>query len=1128
MKNVLLTFLFIFSFSISAQLKINEIMSNNVSAVLDNSYNYSMWVEVFNPSSSTSYNQAAYYFTDDLSNPQKWKPTSKLITPNAFSVLWFERDDRAGHASFKLSPEGGVLYLLNLSAQVIDSVVYPSQYRNTSYGRKTDGGAEWVYFEQFSAGSSNNNKTFASEQCTKPVFKLAAGFYDSSQSLSFENPSVGESIYYTINGSEPTKNSTLYSPASIIALNKTSIIRAKSFSSEKLSSDIVTSTFFIGERKISLPIVSIVTDNANLNDNMIGLYVKGSNGITGNGSDTPSNWNQDWDRPVNFELFDTAKIACLNQELDVSISGGWSRLNPQKSLKISPRKKFGDNKLAYDIFKASKPNLKYKDIQVRNSGNDFYYSMMRDGFMQSLVGKRLNLDYLAYEPAVMYMNGVYFGIQNLRETSGKDFIYSNYGLDDTDFTLLESWAIPYDASYTPLSNYITQNDITQNSVYEKVGEMMDIDNFMNYMISEIYFGNTDWPHNNVKIWKKNTDGKWRWILYDTDFGYNLYDSNLHNHNSLLYALGEKNDQIPDVWSTLLLRRLMLNDNFRNRFIDRFSIQLSSTFNYERVKQVLDSLSAKIINEIPYHKSKWGSFRDFNSDLNNMKLFGINRPISMLVYIGNRLVNTSSFQTVNINANTAGASYKMNTESIIDSDISLKYFKGRAISLEAQAVSGRVFKQWELYNTSTLTEIPMGSDWKYFDGNEIPATNWTSSSYNDASWKSGKAQFGYGEKGEATTIEYGGNASDKYLTAYFRKTILINDINSKSNFTLDGLIDDGAAFYVNGIEIGRFNLPSGTLSFSTPASTWNNGSSVHFVIPENLLKKGVNTIAVEVHQNSVTSSDLMFDLKLNCQSNDILQIIASPNFSFTLTEDVNLKAVYDISTIDPRDSSNVVLNELVASNNLIQDEFGDKDDYIELYNKGNEPVNIAGWFLTDTPVNLTLSEIPMTDPVKTTIPPKGRLILWADGDQSQGLLHLNFKLGKEGETIILSKVNGLGAIEIVDSVSFPALDANMSYSRVPDGSDNWLIQRTSFNFSNNDYSLIGLPKDNLVQIYPTLTNDAFTLKNAAGSLITIFDLTAKIVYRNKCQSDSEVIHIGNLQRGMYVVLVGNSKYKVIKL
>ncbi|HLP04241.1 MAG TPA: CotH kinase family protein, partial [Paludibacter sp.] len=730
-KHALYFFLLLSPFA-TAQLKINEIMSNNVSAVMDDKYNYSMWVELYNPSTNTSYNQGSYYFTDDLGQPKKWRPFSKTLAAGAYSVLWFEREDRIGHANFKLEPEGGKLYLLNTLGGLVDSVVYPAQKRNISYGRKTDGSPEWVYFEESSPGASNNSKAYSWTRCENPVFALPAGFYKSTQNISFATPVAGDTIYYTRNGAEPTRKSARYTPGTSIAISATTYFRAKTFSAGKLSSNVVTATYFVGERDIKLPVYSIVTDNANLNDNTIGIYVAGTNGITGNGSNTPVNFNQDWDRPANFELFDTAKASCLNQEVDVTIAGGWSRLNGQKSLRVSPRKKFGDNKLQYDIFKASKPGHKYKSILLRNSGNDFYFSMMRDAFMQSIVMNRLDLDCQAYEPAVVYMNGVYYGIQNLRETSGKDLIYSNYGLDDDDITLLESAEIEADTSFLPLSNYISNNDITQPAVYGKVCQLMDVDNFINYMIAEIYYGNTDWPDNNVKVWKRKQGGKWRWIMYDTDFGYNLYDTGLYNHSTLSMALGEKSDDVPAAWSTLLLRRLVLNNTFKNKFIDRFSVQISTTFDPLRVHPIMDSLANKISSEIASHKAKWGSYRGFTDDLANMRNFTNNRPAVMLSHLGSRFLNAAAVRDIQLSSNIAGASFKFNNEQVIGQAPTLKSFDNRAIAVEAGNIPGYKFKQWEQTTSlPAVTVVAMGSDWKYSDGNSIPSADWYTTGYSDA-------------------------------------------------------------------------------------------------------------------------------------------------------------------------------------------------------------------------------------------------------------------------------------------------------------------------------------------------------------------------------------------------------------
>lgn len=1103
-------------------------MPCNVSALMDESYNYSMWVEIYN-SGTTSTNQASYYFSDTKTQPTKWRPAYKSIEAGKYSILWFEREELANHANFKIEPEGGKLFLFNSSLQLIDSVKYPKQIRNVSYGRITDGADDWVFFERYSPAASNNNNLWSYQKCDAPVFNTPGGFYPSAIQVGFTDIQLSDTIYYTLNGNEPTKqNSTRYIPGSAIQLNYTSMLRAKSFSGAKLSSNVVTSTYFIGSRKFTLPVVSIVTNQANLTDNTIGIYVAGTNGITGNGSNSPVNWNRNWDRPANFELFDTTNTCRINQELDISISGGWSRLNGQKSLKISPRSKFGNNKLPYDIFAATKPNRKYKDIQIRNSGNDFSYSMMRDAFMQALIINRMDIDYLAYEPAVCFLNGVYYGIQNLRERSSKDYFYSNYGYSEEDIYLLESGEIPIDDNYKVLSNYITNNDISKSDVFDNVCEMMDVDNYINYMISQIYYANTDWPHNNVKIWKKRNAGKWRWLLYDTDFGFNLYGGNPNTYNSLTYALGEYTQKIPEAWSTLLLRRLVLNDVFRSKFINRFAVQLSTTFEPNRVNKIADSLSAKIGSEIIHHKTRWNHSTTLSNEINRMKTFSAGRPTNMLSFISARFLNSVPVQTINLSSNISNALLTFNNEALMDTDIQLKHFANQSIAVEAKPVRGYKFKRWEQYSQTTNSAIiPMGSNWKYFDGNAMPTSVWFTSGFNDTSWKSGNAQLGYGGKGEVTTIGYGGVSNNKYPTAYFRKTVSITGLENKNNFSITILVDDGAAVYVNGQEIGRYNLPTGTLAFNTFASTYNNGEQATFSVPKNLLVEGNNLIAVEVHQNAANSSDLMFNLEMNCEIPSGTTNISQPIYNSTLTQNISLKAIYEISDEEPEELPAIIINEILASNSLIADEFGNFDDYIELYNNGATDVNIAGWYLTDSPTNKILSQIPTTDSTKTNIPAHGRIIIWADGQQEQGVLHVGFKLGKEGETIVLSRKNRFNKIETIDSITFPPMSDNLTYSRVPDGSENWYIRNTTFNLTNGIISGFGSVESS-VRVYPTLVKDNFTITNASGMKMTVCDLTGKVLIQKQCFTNNEIIQIEHLKRGMYLLVIGNTSFKLIKL
>lgn len=1131
-RHILLLLLsLIFSFS-HAQLKINEIMTNNVSAVMDQYYNYSMWVELYNPTNGLV-NQSLYFFTDDLNEPRKWQPPAMYIAAKGYNLLWFERPDYSGHSKFRLNPNGGRLFLLNQAGAIIDVVTYPKQHRNVSYGRKTDGSDEWVFFEGYSPRASNNGNKWAMTACEKPRLTQAGGLYPSSITVKFETPPSGDTIYYNLSSEEPNRKSIRYIPGVSLPITSTRVIRAISYGANRLPSEITTASYFINQRDFNLPLVSIVSSQANLTDNTIGIYTRGTNGIVGNGETTPANWNQDWDRPANFELIDTTNVVRVNQELDIQIAGGWTRSNPQKSLHIKPKQKYnGNNKIDYNVFAAHKPNNSYKDISLRNSGNDFYYSMMRDGFMQSLIIGRMDMDYLAYEPAVCFMNGIYYGIQNLRERSNADWVYANYGYDEEEIIILDQLQIASSPYYKPLIDLVTNNDITQDAIYQQAAQMMDVDNFINYMIAQIYYGNYDWPHNNIKMWKKKEGGKWRWILFDTDFGFNLYEGNLHTFNALTYALGESSSKSTQAWATALIKRLILNPTFRNKFVDRFAIHLSSTFETNRVNSVMDSIAGKIRAEIGYHKSKWSSWRDFNGDIGTMKTFSANRPNAVLGHLSSRFMSGATIQTAQITSNIPSANYTMNGELIIDADINLRGFKGRTLQITANELKGYDFKHWELVNAITSsTLIPYDSDWKYWDLSGMPATNWYSSSYNDGNWKNGPAPLGYKTSDSSvsfgTTVGYGGNTQNVYPTSYFRKTFQVEKAADITTATLTVFVDDGAAVYLNGTELGRYNMPAGELSFNTYSTTYNNGEYASFDVPVSLLKEGDNLVAVEVHQTNATSSDLVFNLQLVCESYSNSTVSTNPTYTTNLTANVQLRSIYvENNEVDPVETATVVINEIVSSNNTIEDEYGDTDDYIELYNYGETEQNVAGWYLTDRNNNLTLSRIPSTDSAATRIPAKGFLLIWADGTPAQGVLHSNFSLSQQGETVALSAEDKFGKLHVLDQVSFPVMQQNLSFSRMPDGGSVWEIQAPTPGMSNL-LSSDSLNEDDKIRVFPTMVTNSVYVEHAMNKTIRITDLTGKLIYEAFNTQSVTSIDMSQLQKGIYLIQINGKAFKVIK-
>lgn len=1126
MKKGLILFLYLlFSFTVSAQLKINELMPKNISAVRDEFTNYSMWVELYN-ASDREVELAGYFFSDDSKSPRKWNPDAKTIPAGGFEILWFEREDRSGHASFKLKPEGGVLYLFNRSGLVVDKVHYPPQYRNVSYGRLIDGEDSWSFFATASPGASNSEGRAAIARCPNPEFKLNGGFYDGPRYFGFNTPSRGD-IYYTLDGSEPNINSTKYRPGASVYISKTTVLRAICLAEDCLPSDLLTTTYFIGERNFDLPVVSLVADPVHLWDNMYGIYVDGINGIPGNGQSQPKNYNQDWSRPANFELIDTSGVLQINQELDIAIAGGWTRAHGLKSLKIQPRTKFGNNHLDYDFFPVSKPGQLYKDILLRNSGNDNGRTQMRDGFTVSILQNRIDLEYMAYEPAVLFINGRYYGIENLRERSNKDLIYCNYGLEEEDIILdgvPDVDLFPLTPEYGELHQFIEELDMTSDTAFMAVCRRINMENYLHYQLFEIYVGNTDWPHNNFKLWKRKVDGKWRWIVFDLDFGFN--GVNGPAHNTLAHALGEGNSW--GQWSTMMFRRLMLNTEFRQRFIDNFCVELSKTLEPERVIAILDSMAPKIANEIVYHKQRWGSSADFYNDLESIRSFARQRPNNILNQLSSRYLGGVSNGLIRLSANHPQASYYLNRAYIQDAEIDLRYFLQQNINIRAARVQGMQFSHWEVNKGGGIDQlIANGANWRYYYTSHSPGEAWNSPAYNDQSWSQGPAQFGYGGKGEVTVLDYG-NYVNKYPTAYFRKEIQIDDLANKNSFLLSIFVDDGAVIYVNGQELARLNMPAGTITYNTYASSANNGLNAEYDVPLNMLKEGSNLIAVEVHQVSASSSDLIFDLAMSCvDMNGNIQTLTEEVYSGIFDSELSLRAIYEEDPHAADIRPTVLINEIVASNNRIADEYGEKDDYIELYNYGEEDLNIAGWYLSDLPMYPFLGRIAATDSAQTVLPAKSWICLWADGTPEQGPLHLNFKLNLLGESVSLSKKDEFGRLMLIDSVSYPPLDRNMSYSRIPDGGSVWEIQEPSFGASNLLAGLKFNIEEREIEVYPSLVKSSISVRNAQGLQFSLFDFAGRPVCAGFCVDPVEIIDLSGLQPGLYILKVDGQVFKLIK-
>jgi hypothetical protein len=604
------------------------------------------------------------------------------------------------HTNFKLDAEGEKLFVTDPFGNIIDSVFTGRMFSDISFGRQPDGAEDWLFFETTTPGNSNTTQGklgFASE----PEFSLDGGFYSSlvTVSLSADSASI---IRYTLDGSIPTEFSSIYSQP--IQINKTQIVRARCFLSGAIPGRTITNSYMINFSS-SLPVFSISTNPENFFDEETGIYSRGDSAS----SEYPyfgANFWKDWEKPVHIDFFDIDNSG-FSLDAGVKIYGGWSRGRAQKSLAFFARGVYGYPEINYRLF-PELPFTDYHSFVLRNSGNDWDYTMFRDGLMTTLLDG-VDVDKQDFRPAVLLLNGEYWGILNLREKINEDFIAAHHNLNRDSIDMLENFGeiVSGDSiEYMELYNFIAYNNLSVISNYQHVLSKIDINNFIAYYASQIYFGNTDWPGNNIKYWKKKSGSKWRWIMFDTDFGFNLYNRGV-SHNTLNFALEPNGPDWPNPpWSTLFLRKLLDNQNFKNRFINYMADLLNKNFLPAAVVDKIVYMKNDISSEISRHINKWQpfSYSVWESNISSLTNFANQRP----GYVRQHFVQRFGLPgNANVNvtvADTSMGSVKLNSIDINSTAWSGIYFQGVPINFIAKPSRGFRFVKWEGSSSSEKDTI----------------------------------------------------------------------------------------------------------------------------------------------------------------------------------------------------------------------------------------------------------------------------------------------------------------------------------------------------------------------------------------------------------------------------------------
>lgn len=588
---------------------INEIQVANIDRFIDPSYNYGGWIELYNPTNqaiSLSGMRVRHTDSDNLVEIHTLTTDHGSVAAKGYSCLWFDHNSQDGYYGpyaktqirYKLDADGGKIELLNSSGTVLSSVSYPAAIARCSYLRKTDGGTEWSFTSEPTPGKTNNNSAFATKRLDAPQVSSEAKVFTSAFSFQVTIPQQ-TTLYYTTDGSTPVPGKSAISLDGKFSVNETIIYRFLLAREGYLNSKVVTRSFIKNTAGYTLPIVSVSTHPDNLFDNKIGVYVRGTNGRVDNGSVTKANQNMDWERPINFEYLVPDKSNTYNTEIDQEVTfkifGGFSRFlggnenwDTRSSFKLKAEKQYeGTNEISYPFF-SSKPHIKIKSILVRNGGQDQTGRIQDAGIQEIIRTSGLYIDGQAWQPTHVFFNGKYLGMLNLREESNKRFAYSNYGIESEEIDQWEDDIVINEGDTKQLNKWVDlcsqlAKKPTDITIWHKIEELIDIEEFCNYMAIESYIGNRDWFQNgkfkNIKgFCPRTNNGKIHFVLFDTDgsFGDTDMISQILKRGTSKTARAFIN--------------MLKYEPFKKRFIDTYCLLDGSIFEVTRSKKILDEMA----------------------------------------------------------------------------------------------------------------------------------------------------------------------------------------------------------------------------------------------------------------------------------------------------------------------------------------------------------------------------------------------------------------------------------------------------------------------------------------------------------------------------------------------------------
>ncbi|MCT4583009.1 MAG: CotH kinase family protein [Flavobacteriales bacterium] len=521
-------------------------------------------------------------------------------------------------------------------------------------------------------------------------FSHTGGFHPNSFELTISSQD-SVSYYYTLDGRTPNSSSKKYTqPIFIDSTRSLSVVAYKK--GKRIAQK--TTTFFT-DRTFDMGVIAITANPDDFFSYERGIYVKGCCA----NEDPPyngANFWKGWERKVNVELYESDGTLAFNQKAGAKIFGGFSKSLPMKSISLTSRKKYEKKYFKYQLF-PDKEITKFKSFVLRNSGGDFNKTHFRDALITNLVAP-LDIEIQAYRPVVVYINGTYWGIHNLREKITEHFLKFNGNANPDSVDLMKHRNDLQHGNrkqYKALLKYLSRHDLSDTLAVRTLSQLMDIDNFMDYNITQIYADNRD-AGGNIRYWKpQDNNSQWRWILFDTDMSFGISDWKGYKTNTLSKMTAKNTEAWPNpAWSTFIIRKLLENDSLKNNYINRFSDRLNTIFTSENVLFKIDSIKALLNDEMPNHVKKWRSnnMKRWERNVNILRDFANYRPTYVRKHLMEKFELTDTIAVTIKHPHPEKGKVFLNSLTISD-NFNGYYFKEIPIRLIAQPAFGYDFVEW---------------------------------------------------------------------------------------------------------------------------------------------------------------------------------------------------------------------------------------------------------------------------------------------------------------------------------------------------------------------------------------------------------------------------------------------------